>query len=217
MDATGRYLVKLTVLITLVGALALAPTVRSYAGPVANETGPNLVTNGSFEDTSAIAGSSWTVTGGFVTEGFDYFVDTNSADAQSGSHSFAGGAIGGLGFISQHIATAAGQSYNIHLWLANLSGFADNTAIQVLWGGSVVYSDANILGFSYREIVIDPIATSTDTVLAIGLRDDSFFLNVDSISVRQARAEAGAQVPEPATLALLGLGLAGLGFLRRKP
>ena len=128
--------------------------------------------------TSTIAGSDWTVSGAFIAEGFDYFIDTNPADAQSGTHSFAGGAIGGLGFISQHIATAIGMNYNIHLWLANLSGFADNTAIQVLWGGNVVYSAADIPGFGYNEIVIDPIATSTSTTLSIGLQDDSFFLNV---------------------------------------
>src|SRR5258706_10048561 len=73
---------------------ALIATTTAFAGPVANETGPNLVTNGSFENTSAIAGSGWTVSGAFISEGFDYFIDTNPADAESGTHSFAGGAIG---------------------------------------------------------------------------------------------------------------------------
>jgi hypothetical protein len=199
-----------TALAVVVAAIALMTNSASYAGLV--EIGPNLVTNGSFENTSVIAGSGWTVSGGFTAEGFDYFVDTNPADAQSGTHSFAGGAIGALGFISQSITTVIGTNYNIHLWLANLSGFSDNTAIQVRWGGNVVFSATNILGFSYHEVVIDPIATSTNTVLAIGLQDDSFFLNVDNISVRQVQQQA----PEPVTLALLGLGLAGLGFSRRK-
>src|SRR5258706_6388100 len=106
----------------IITALMGAATLTAFAGPVAGEVGPNLVSNGSFELTSAIAGSGWTTSGAFISEGFDYFIDTNPADAQSGTHSFAGGAIGALGFISQNIATTAGGHYNIHLWLANLSG-----------------------------------------------------------------------------------------------
>jgi len=179
----------------------------AFAGPILGEFGPNLVTNGSFENTSVIAGSSWTPSG-FLSEGFDYLIDTNPADAESGNHSFEGGGIGTPGFISQNLATNPGSHYNIHLWLANLSGFADGTEIQVLWGGRLVYDATDILGFGYREIVIDPVATSTTTPLSIGLRDDSFFLNVDNISVRV--------VPEPATLALLVGALGAIGVSRRK-
>ena len=133
-----------------------------------------------------------------------------SLTAQQGNRSFAGGAIGGLGFISQDLATVSGVDYNIHIWLANLSGFADGTAIQVLWGGNIVYSAMDILGFGYREIVIDPLASSTLTRLSIGLQDDSFFLNVDNIAVR------AVAVPEPATLALVLGGIVIGGLARRR-
>jgi hypothetical protein len=198
-----------TLRVGLLSAVAAAIASTAFAGPVFKEFGPNLVTNGSFENTSVIAGSGWTVSGAFISEGFDYFIDTLPADAEAGTHSFAGGAIGDLGFISQNIATVVGQHYNIHLWLANLSGFSDDTAIEVLWGGNIVYPlTTDILGFGYRQIIIDPVATSTTTSLSIGLRDDSFFLNVDNISVRA--------VPEPTTLALLLGGLSAAGLSRRR-
>ena len=133
-----------TVLALGLAFLVLLTSPNSFAGPL--ETGPNLVTNGGFEATAdtTTPGFGWLVSGAFLLEGFDYFVDTNAPDAQSGSHSFAGGAIGALGFISQDIATVIGTNYNIHIWLANLSGFADGTAIQVSWDGNVVYSATDI-------------------------------------------------------------------------
>lgn len=194
---------------TLAFAIAAAAAASSVsAGPVSAEFGPNLVANGGFESSNAVAGSGWT-TSGFIGEGFDHFLDSDPTHAHGGTRSFAGGAVGSFGSISQSIATTPGMSYNIHLWLANLSGFADGTGIQVLWNGNVVYSESDILGFGYREIVIDPLATSTSTLLTIALQDDSFYLNVDDISVRV--------VPEPAGLALAGIALAGLLLARRKP
>jgi len=172
----------------------LVSTVVVAVSSVAVAAGPQLVTNGSFEATSTIAGSGWTPSG-FIAEGFDFLIDTNPADAQSGIHSFAGGAIGAPGFISQNLMTIPAQLYDIRLWLANFSGFAGDTEIQVRWGGQLVYDATDSLGSGYREIVIDRAATTATTTLAIGLRDDAFFLKVDTISVRS--------VPEPTTLALL--------------
>src|SRR6185369_14241703 len=131
----------------LVSASIAALSAPALAGLVAHETGPNIVMNGGFEATAntTTPGFGWTVSG-FVAEGFDYFVDSNAADAHSGTRSFAGGAIGGLGFVSQNLATVVGANYNIHLWLANLSGFSGDTEIQVRWGGNVVYSATDIPG-----------------------------------------------------------------------
>jgi hypothetical protein len=168
---------------------------------------PNLVTNGSFEDTTTIGGSGWTTSGAFTSEGFDYMVDTDPSNAQAGNHSFAGGAIGNYGYLSQSIATAVGTAYDIRLWLVNPSGFADGTAIQVLWDGGQIFAATDILGSGYTEIVLNSVATAPLTIFSIGLRDDSFFLNVDSIAV--------TAVPEPSTVALLVAGLAFVASRRR--
>ncbi len=175
------------------GAWSLACAASAFAGPVAREFGPDLVANGSFESGTSVAGSGWAATG-FAGEGFDYLIDTDPAHAQSGVRSFAGGGIGAPGFLTQTLATRAGTAYNIHFWIANFSGFLDGTQVQVLWNGAVVYSAFDVPGGGYREIVVDPIATGPTSTLSFGLRDDSFLLNLDNISVRA--------VPEPATLAL---------------
>jgi hypothetical protein len=198
---------KIIKLATAIAIIAGGVTAAS-AGPVDRETGPNLVTNGGFEATDTVAGSGWTISGAFQSEGFDYSIDTSPADAHSGNNSFAGGAIGDLGFLSQTIATTAGMTYNIHFSLANLSGFADGTAAEVVWNGQVVFSTTDVLGFGYQDFVIDPVATSALTTLSFGLRDDSFFLNLDDISVRA--------VPEPTTVALLFGGLGAVVALSRR-
>ena len=182
---------------------------NAFAGPVGFEHGPNLVTNGGFEATTTIADplSGWTPSG-FVAEGFDYLVDTNPANAHSGNHSFAAGGIGTPGFISQDLATSPGSSYNIHLWIANFSNFIDGLQLQILWDGNVVYDQTENFSVGYTEIIVDPMATDPITTLSIGLRHDTFFLNIDDVSVRQ--------VPEPVSLALLALGLAGIGVARRR-
>jgi PEP-CTERM motif len=177
--------------IALIGAL---PSVS--AGPSANEMGPNIVGNGGFE--SGLAGWS---TSGFQLQGFDFGIDSF---AHTGSSSFQGGAIESLGLLSQSLATTAGTTYNIDLWLAS-DGFFENE-FQVLWNGQVIYDRTDLFPQGFTQVVIDPMATGPVTALSFGFRDDSGFLHVDDISVRAVSA-----VPEPSAFALIAVGLATLG------
>jgi|KBSMisStandDraft_5_1062788.scaffolds.fasta_scaffold54411_3 PEP-CTERM motif len=189
--------------VTAVAAvLAGAAMTGSLAGPVANEQGPNLVANGGFE--SNLAG--WSPSG-FVALDYDYRID--STFANTGSRSFAGGAIDSLGFLSQTLATTPGTAYNIDFWLAS-DGFFENE-LQVLWNGVVVFDRKNLFPQGFAQVVIDPVATGPTSTLAFGFRNDSGLLHIDDVSVRAVSA-----VPEPSSLLLLGVGIAAIARRRAR-
>jgi hypothetical protein len=192
---------RVAIVAALAAVLAGALSTVS-AGPLGNEVGPNLVSNPGFE--SGLTGWS---TSGFQLLGFDFGIDSSSA--HTGTNSFQGGAIESLGFLSQSLATVAGTTYNISLWLAS-DGFFENE-FQVLWNGSLVYDRSDLFPQGFAQIVIDPMATGATSMLSFGFRDDSGFLHVDDISVRAVSA-----VPEPSALALIAVGVAALGRASRR-
>ncbi len=194
--------------IAAVMVAAVTASVASIAFAAAN-----LVTDGGFEAGSTVATNPpWSVTDflGPFGEGIDYGIDTSPADAQSGSNSFYG-----MGFndgfdpivptvLSQTLATQPGHVYDVSLGFANFGGGLGE--LEILWGGNVIYDNPNIGPQGYTNILLHPIATGTSTTLSIELSDSGGFpLNVDNVSV-----------PEPATWATLLVGLAGMGFVRRR-
>ena len=129
----------------------------------------------------------------------------------SGSFALGAAPFGSLGFISQDLATIAGHSYNIHVFYANSVGAPNEFRIR--WGGTTVFDSVDEGAHDYTEIFIDPPATGAIMTLELGLRNDPGAFFVDDISVFDTGLTA---VPAPATLSLVGLGLAALGLVRRR-
>jgi len=190
------------VLVAAASAVFMLSASLAWSAPV--EIGPNLVVNGGFE-TGDLTG--WTETGDTTFNG------VNCGGGCFGNYAYSAGSLD-FSSISQQIVTLAGSSYNIHVFLqvedaGGIPPISGPNEFQVLWGGMVLFDATNLPAQSYSEIVLASTAVSGLTELRFRFRDEPAFLDVDNISVRQT-------VPEPATLALLALGLGAIGIGPRR-
>jgi flagellin len=178
------------------GAQAAALALSLCTGSVLAQA--NIVVNGSFEAGLA----SWSESN-FLLQGFDFGIDSA---AHSGSNAFFGGAVESLGFLSQSLATIAGNTYDVDFWLAS-DGFLPNQ-LQVAINGQTVLSRDDILLQPYAAYHTTFVASSAVSQLQFGLRNDSGLLHLDDVSV--------AAVPEPEISLMMALGLGALAFARRR-
>jgi len=217
-------------MLRVVSVVALAT-----AAPLAQAVPVELVTNGGFE-TGTLAG--WTAANSGSSFGFQ--INNGTLDP-SGNGTALAPISGGFDALSSQ--TGPGQSNlfqqmllptsftQITLsWsdrLRNFAVFSDPNQefrVQLVTGSGALISQvfstnvgdlAQQLGPNNRSFDVTALLSSFAGQL-IGLRfeqqDNLNFFNatVDNVSL------VAQQVPEPATLALFGLGLAGLGFARRR-
>lgn len=195
---------------SLITALALiaAPAITLAAQP-------NLLVNGSFED-SVIANGKWNVfanINGWTGTGAGIEVRNN----------IVGSALDGKNFVEldsysnsgmfQTVGTSVGSSYNFSFSFANREGTAAATnGLDWTVDGGKTWNAAPTLNSSkWADFSTSFIASSASTV--IGFRatgtNDALGTSLDKVSLTTA-------VPEPESYALMLAGLAAVGFVARR-
>lgn len=161
----------------------------------------NLVVNGSFE-TGDFTG--WTQTGNSGFTGVECPGAPFAGPGDGNCDAFAG-PVGSDGGFSQTLPTLPGRFYNISFDFQPDGGTPSD--FSALFGTSTLMSVTNPAASAYQVLSFTRPATSSSTTIAFNFRDDPGFLKLDSVSVA---------VPEPGTMALLGIGMAGLWWRRRQ-
>ncbi len=163
----------------------------------------NLVWNGGFETGNF---SGWAQSG----DNSYTFVDRNWH--QNGDYAGTFGPIAGYGYIAQNLYTVAGETYDLSFWIWGTAYGVPDAGITVQWNGATILTSASPTYNTWTQISIPGlVATSDSTLLSLGFRNGPYYYWVDDVSVTGLTS-----APEPATFAIVGAALLGLGLLRRR-
>lgn len=210
---------------------------------LANVAHANLVTNGSFEGGTHTGGvftggvltlfapdtsiNGWTITGGSVD-----WIHTNAWQAADASYSLDMSGLSAGTLTSAPFATVVGQSYQLTFDMAGnfANQVLDNShskGMSVDVGGSsqnfffatpypdsaasdpvtLMYPDMHWL----TQSMLFTATSSLTTLVFTSFENNAYGAALDNVSVVAVSA-----VPEPVSMAMVVLGLAGLGFARRR-
>jgi hypothetical protein len=178
----------------LVAAMGLT---AAFGGPAYAK---NIVINGNF-GTGDFTG--WM--GSVVSDPFNDVECPGVATVPGGCNVNVFGAIGADETLSQSLSTVAGSFYNLSFFFQTDGGTPSDFSAS--FGSDLLFSVTDPAATNgYEQFNFAGVqATSANTVLSFSFRNDPGSMQLADVSV-----------PEPGTMALLGIGSAGLWFGRRR-
>jgi len=211
---------------------ALQVLLLTAALGVATSSQANLLTNGSFEsgafvnqgnDTMSLAPGSTVITGWtVVTDTTAWIGAANPFGLTASDGSFfldltnyqAGPPFAGM---SQTIATIPGATYSLSFDLGSSTFWGRPDSITASAAGTLQTFTAPTTGGNndWQSVLMQFVASSTTTTVLLQGASGFNYIGLDNVDVEFVSGP-GPTIPEPTTLALLGLGLASLAVARRR-
>jgi hypothetical protein len=125
----------------------------------------------------------------------------------------ANGAINGIAYLYQDVATVTGDTYTLTF---DYAGAGDPNELAVLFGGATAFDQTDVADVYTTYTVSGLVASGTSTRLEFFGRQDPSHSGLDNVSlVDQTPHSDTPGVPEPGTWMMMIMGLGGVGALLR--